>query len=137
VFQELLGRVNLATSATTAALRFNMKDCAGLTIVAIGASSGAVTITESNANTGGTSQTIPYRPYYYDQASGTWSARQLAGSNGTVTLAQSLTAIFIPPGALSDGFRWIAASHASASFVYIAEGLVQRKPGNLRAVNAA
>lgn len=137
MFTELLGQVNLATSATTAALRFNMKDSAGLTIVVIGASAGAVTITEANANTGGTSQTIPYRPYYYEQTSGTWSARLLAGSNGTVTLAQSLTAIYIPPGALSDGFKWIAASHASGSFVYISEGLVQRKPANLRAVNAA
>lgn len=134
----MLGRVNLATSATTTALRFNMKDCAGLTIVCIGATSADVTITEANANSGGTSQTIPYKPFFYTQNAGVWSARTAATVNGTVTLATGgLAAIFIPPGALSDGFRWIAASHASASFVYIAEGLVQRKPANLRAVNAA
>lgn len=132
---ELLGDVvDLETTATTATSRLRLDLASGITIVAIGASSGDVTISESTARTGGTRQTLAAKPYFYTKASGVWSARTQAGTNGTVTLVTGgLAAIWIPQGILSDGFKYVDASHSAASFVYIAGRLnVSRRPVNLQ-----
>jgi hypothetical protein len=128
---------NLATSATTGKTRANLKNAAGVTIVLIGATSGAATINECNAASGGTEQALAVITKYYTQASGVWTkVTQAAGS--TVTAATGgLLAVYIPAVALSDGFTYIDASHASGSFVYILHGLqVKRAPENMKAVTA-
>jgi hypothetical protein len=135
---EQLGRqFNLATSATTAGVRVALRNHAGIGIVLIGATSGAATISEANAASGGTSQVLPVITRYYTQASGLWTkVTQAAGS--TVTAATGgLLYVYIGGESLSDGFTYISASHASGSFVYIlGDPDVQRKPSNLRAVTA-
>ena len=128
---------NLATSTTTGKTRANLRNATGVTIVLIGATSGAATINECNAASGGTEQTLPLITKYYTQNNGVWTkVTQAAGA--TVTAATGgLLAVYIPAVALSDGFSYIDASHASGSFVYILHGLrVKRDPANLVDVRA-
>lgn len=134
-----LGRTfNLATSATTTAARVNLKDASGCTFVLIGATSGAATIQEANASTGGTAQDLAVITEYYTQASGVWTRRTQAAAATVTAVTGGLLAVHIPQGALSDGFRYLTASHATGSFVYVIHDLeVQRKPANLANINQA
>lgn len=129
---------NLATSATTAKVRVNLQNATGVTIVAIGATSGNVTINECNAASGGTEQAIANGvTEYFTQASGLWTrVTQAAGS--TVTCAAGgLLAVYVSAVQLSDGFTYVDVTHSSASFVHILHGLeVKRDPANLKAVTA-
>jgi len=136
--REALGsEFNLATSATTAAVRANLENAAGITIVLIGATSGNATITEANAATGGTSQNLAVITKYYTQASGVWTKVTQAAAATVTAAAGGLLAVYISAVSLSDGFKYVAASHASGSFVYILHGLeVGRVPENLKAVTA-
>lgn len=133
-----LGRLfNLATSATTSAVRVNLESARGVTFVAIGATSGNATIQEHNAATSGTSQNLAVVTTYYTQASGVWTEVTQAAA-ATVTCATGgLLAVYIPASALSDTFKYVSISHASASFVYVLHDInVQRKPQNLKAVTS-
>jgi len=63
------------------------------------------------------------------------------GVNGTsittVANTAALLAVFIPQGALSDGFSYLACSHATGTSVYILSKLdVGRRITNLRDVTA-
>ena len=129
--------LNLATSATTAAQRTSLRDCSGVLIVLIGATSGNATITEANASSGGTSQNLAQITTYFTQVNGVWT-RVTQAAAATITAATGgLAAVFIPATMLSDGFEYVAASHASGSFLIIQVGLkVARKPENLRDVRA-
>ena len=137
--QEGLGRLfNLATSATTSAVRANLQNYSGVTIVLIGATSGAATITEANAASGGTSQNLASGvTRYYTQASGVWTQVTQAAAATVTAATGGLLAVYVSQGALADGFKYIAASHASGSFVYILHDCdIQRRPTNLMAVSA-
>lgn len=134
-----LGRTyNLTYSPTTTAVRVSLKDCSGVGFYVVGASgTTTVTITEANAASGGTSQTLAGTFSYWTQASGTsaWTAGT-GGVNGTsITTLNSATGalfVWIPQGALSDGFRYLACSHATGNSVYVLGDLdVMRKPVNL------
>lgn len=134
-----LGRqYNLTSSVTTAAIRTSLKDCSGIGFYIVGASAATTaTITEANAASGGTSQTLAGTFNYWTQASGTsvWTAG-VGGVNGTsittVAAAAAALYVFIPQGALSDGFSYLACSHATGTSVYIMGDLdVQRKVTNL------
>lgn len=128
-----LGRTfDLATSATTANGRVPLRNAGGVLFVLIGATSGSATIQEHNASSGGTSQNLAAVTEYWTKNSGTWT-RVTQAAAATVTAATGgLLAVFIPQGALSDGFTHVSISHASGSFVYILSDLdVQRKPANL------
>lgn len=135
---EQLGRdFNLFTSATTAAPRFNLRDAAGVTIVLIGATSGNATIQECNAASGGTAQNLATITRYYTQASGVWTQTTQAAAATFTAVTGGLAAVYIPQGALSDGFTYLTASHGTGSFVYILGELdVQRRPQNIRTVTA-
>jgi hypothetical protein len=128
---------NLATSATTSKTRVNMENATGCTFVLIGATSGAATINECNAASGGTEQALAVITEYYTQASGVWT-RQTQGANSTVTaVAGGLLAVYVSATSMSDGFKYLDATHASGSFVYILHGLnVKRGPANLKAVTS-
>lgn len=135
-----LGRqYNLTYSPTTTAVRVSLRDCAGVGFYVVGASgTTTVTITEANAASGGTSQTLAGTFSYWTQASGTsaWTAGS-GGVNGTsITTLNSANGglyVYIPQGALSDGFSYLACSHATGNSIYVLGDLdVQRKVVNLR-----
>lgn len=135
---KALGRLfNLVTSATTTATRVNLKSASGVSIVAIGATSGNVTVTEATAASGGTSQNLPVITTYWTQNNGIWTKVTQAAA-ATFTLATGGLAVAeIDAQQLDSGFGYIAASHASASFVIVVHSLeVQRPPANLVAATA-
>lgn len=128
---------NLATSATTGAVRVNLKNATGVTFVLIGATSGNATITEANAASGGTSQNLAQITKYYTQNNGVWTKVTQAAAATVTAATGGLLAVYVPAVALSDGFTYAAISHASGSFVYILHGLqVKRAPENLVDVRA-
>ena len=129
---------NLATSATTGVVRANLQNATGVTIVLIGATSGAATLTECNAASGGTSQNVANGvTEYFTQNNGLWT-RVTQAAAATVTAATGgLLTVYFPAVQLTKGFTYIAASHASGSFVYILHGLeLRRDPPSLKAVTA-
>lgn len=125
-------RYNAATSATTAAVRVRLHDAGTATIFCIGATSGAVTIQEANAASGGTAQDLAIFTEYHRQNSGVWT-RVTQAAAATVTAGTGgLLAVEVDASALSDGFKWITASHSAGSFVIITADLaVQRAPAAL------
>jgi hypothetical protein len=128
---------NLATSATTAKTRVNMENATGCTFVLIGATSGAATINECNAATGGTEQALAVITEYYTQASGVWTRVTQAAGSTVTAVTGGLLAVYIPAVAMSDGFKYLDATHSAGSFVYILHGLeVKRSPANLKAVTS-
>ncbi len=135
--------LNATGSVTTTAKRVSLRDCSGvLFLLASATGATTVTITEANAATGGTSQTLAGTFDYWTQGAtgGVWT-KGVGGVNGTsitsVNAAGGLLAVFVPQGALSDGFSYLAASHATGTFVYILAPLdVQRRPVNLTDVTA-
>ena len=135
-----LGRThNALASVTTAARRISLRDCAGVGFLVANASAATtITITEANAASGGTSQTLAGTFSYWTMAAGAgvWTAGA-GGVNGTsiTTIASTaaLLYVYIPQGALSDGFSYLACSHATGTSIYLPSDLdVQRKPVNLR-----
>ncbi len=138
-----LGRqYNLLSSVTTAARRVSLRDASGVGFYVVGASAATgLTITEATAATGGTSQTIPGTFVYWTMAnaSGVWTQQTAAASGSINTIANAAAGLYVwvSQGALSDGFRYLAASHATGTIVYIIGDLdVQRKPVNLRDATA-
>src|ERR1044072_9447785 len=128
-----LGRLfDLATSATTSNARGPLRSASGVTFVLIGATAGNATIQEHNAATSGTSQNLATITEYWTKASGVWT-RVTQAAAATVTAATGgLLAVFVPAGALSDGFTHVSISHASGSFVYLLSALkVGGTPANL------
>lgn len=130
--------MNLATSATTAAVRVNLRQASGVLFVLIGATSGNATVTEANAASGGTSQNIATGiTEYWTQNNGVWTRQTQAAAATFTATTGGLAACYIPMGQLSDGFAYVAASHASGSFVYVLGDLnVGRFPPNLADVRA-
>jgi hypothetical protein len=138
--------INSTASVTTAAKRVSLRDCSGVLIYLVNSTGAtAMTITEANAASGGTSQACPGIPIgtpYWTQAAGTGVWTQLAttvASQITTSIngAGALHAIYVPQGALSDGFSYVAASHATGTMILNLMQLdVRRKPSNLRDVTA-
>lgn len=134
---------NLTSSITTGAKRVNLRDCSGVGFVVVGASAATtVTIAEANAASGGTSQTLAGTFDYWTQAAtgGVWT-KGTGGVNGTsintIAAAGAVLYCWIPQGALSDGFSYLSASHATGTIVYILAPIdVQRRPVNLANVTA-
>lgn len=151
---------NLGRNASGGTNRASFRDCSNYLFVIDTPTAGAVTITEANASTGGTSQVlgtssataIPLPaptpggvPVYWSQTSGVWTSVPIvAGGNYvlatavlTLTGSPDQVAIWINQGALSDGFSYIQVSHAAKATTYIACPIdVQRKPTNLRNIYA-
>lgn len=135
---EALGRLfNCATSATTAATPFSLKDAGGATIILIGATSGNATIQEAQDSAGTGAQNLPIFDHYYRQNAGTWT-RVTQAAAATVTAGTGgLLVAEVDAGQLSDGYTHVTASHASGSFLILPRDLlVQRAPVSLRSVTA-
>lgn len=135
---EGLGRLfNAATSATTAGVRVNLENAAAVTFVLIGATSGAATISESNAASGGTTQSLAKITQYYTQVNGVWTKVTQAAAATVTAATGGLLAVHVSANSLSDGFKYLSASHSAGSFVYLLHDLeVMRTPENLKAVTA-
>lgn len=140
-----LGRTHNATvTVTTAVKRVSLRDAAGVMIYLTNSTGAtAMTILECNAASGGTSQACPGIPIgtsYWTQASGAgvWTANLTTVASQITTSingAGALHAIYVPGGALSDGFSYVTASHATGTMVLVLADLnVQRTPANLRDV---
>lgn len=134
-----LGRtVNVGYSATTSAVRANLRDASGVLFILTGATTGSVTINEYNAATGGTTQVAGNGAsyVYFTQNNGVWTRQAATTVNGTGGVAATtggVLAIYVSAGSLSDGFSYVSASHATGNFTYIIGDLnVGRKPENLR-----
>lgn len=140
--QEPLGRTfNLGRTASGGNVRFSLRDCAGMSfIVDTPAAASTLTINEANAASGGTSQALASGlTYYYTQTSGVWT-RVTTGISGaviTVSGTPDLLYVFVPQGALSDGFSYLSPNHsAKATEVIMGDLDIQRRPANLRNVSA-
>ncbi|MFD9256934.1 hypothetical protein [Streptomyces sp. NPDC059538] len=135
---DALGRLfNAATSATTAATPFGLKDAGGATIILIGATSGNATIQEAQDSAGTGAQNLAVFTKYYRQNSGVW-AKVTQAAAATVTAGTGgLLVAEVEASQLSDGFTHITCSHASGSFVILPRDLnTKRRPENLRAVTS-
>lgn len=142
-----LGRTHNATvSVTTAVKRVSLRDCAGVMIYMTNSTGAtAMTILECNAASGGTSQACPGLPIgttYFTMASGAgvWTSNLTTVASQITTSvngAGALHAFWVPQGALSDGFAYLTASHATGTMLFLQGDLdVQRTPTNLRDVTA-
>lgn len=130
---------NLGRSAAAGNVRFNLRDCSGMVfVVDTPAAASTLTIQECNAATGGTAQNLAVITEYFTQTSGVWTRlTQAAGAVVTVAGTPDLLAVYIPQGALSDGFSYLSPNHsAKATEVIMAPLDVQRFLPNLRDVRA-
>ncbi|MEU6397870.1 hypothetical protein ABZ867_12920 [Streptomyces cinnamoneus] len=135
---DALGRLfNAATSATTAATAFGLKDAGGATIILIGATSGNATIQEAQDSAGTGAQNLAVFTKYYRQNSGVWTKVTQAAAATVTAGTGGLLVAEVEASQLSDGFTHITCSHASGSFVILPRDLnTKRKPENLRAVTS-
>lgn len=134
-----LGRsYNLLSSVTTGNRAVSLRDTSGIAFAVVGASAAtALTIQEATSAAGAGAQTIPGTYVYWTMAAGTgvWTQQAAAAANAITTIAAAgaLLYVWIPQGALSDGYSYLRASHATGTVLYISGDLdVQRKPTNLR-----
>ena len=134
-----LGRLyNMTTSATTAGQPTKLTHAGGMSIVLIGATSGAATVQQLTAASGGTAN--DFAPVngadgiteYWRWSAGTWTkVTQAAGATFTAGTG-GLAVVDIGAEALAAGYKYLSASHASGSFVYVQYDLkVGRKVTNL------
>ena len=125
---------NLGVSVTTAKNRFNMRDYDMVGVLLVGATAVSnLTLNECNAASGGTEQALAVITQYWTQASAAaptaWT-RVTQGAASTVPSINGGVTYFEVSGvSMSDGFRYIDTTHASATMVYILNGLdVRRAP---------
>jgi len=130
-----LGRLfNLGVSVTTAKNRFNMRDYDMIGVLLVGATAVSnLTLNECNAASGGTEQALAVVTQYWTQASAAaptaWT-RVTQGAASTVpSINGGVTYFEVSGTSMSDGFKYIDTTHASATMVYILNGLdVRRAP---------
>lgn len=133
-----LGRLlNAGYSASGGNVRFNLRNCSGITFLCVGATSGNISVQECNAASGGTAQNLAAITTYWTWNAGVWTKVTQAAANTFTATTGGLCAAFIPQGALSDGFSYLTANHGSSPVVAIMSDLdVQRKPENLQDVRS-
>jgi hypothetical protein len=128
-----LGReVNAVTSATTAKVKASLRNCGGVTIFLIGATSGNATLFTYDAAGNETAFTNVLR--YFTQNNGVWTEVTNAGAAVSAITAATggLLCVEVDAQELPANAVQVAASHASGSFVIVQRDLhVQRKPANL------
>lgn len=128
---------NVSWSAATANVRFSLKNASGITFVTAGATTGNTTIQEHTAASGGTSQNLAAITEYWTQNNGVWTRVAQAALATMTSATGGIAAVFIPQGALSDGFSYISASHGTVgTFAIIGKLNVQRRLTSLPDVRA-
>lgn len=135
-----LGRtVNFGRSASGGNVRFSLRNCSGVVfLVDTPANASTLTVQECNAASGGTAQNLAAITEYFTQTNGVWTRlTQAAAATVTVSGTPDLLAVYIPQGALSDGFAYLSPNHsAKATEVVMSDLDVQRFPQNLVDVRA-
>lgn len=140
-----LGRTyNFCRNASAGTVRVSVRDAAGVGFLVDTPGTGALTVTEQNAATGGTSQGLAAAAagsitFVYSQTNGVWTAQPTWAVANVVTAVGStdLMFVWVPQGALSDGFSYLCGAHSTKATEYVLGDLdVQRKPSNLRDVRA-
>lgn len=136
---EALGRLcNAIPSATTTATPIYLGDATAVSIWLYGATSGNATITQLTAPSGGSSQNYAGITRYYTWAAGVWTKRTQAAAATVTAVTGGLLYVSIDAASLADGYKYVAASHASGSFLVMTHDLeIQRTPANLRSTIAA
>ena len=128
---------NLGVSITTAKNRFNMRDCAMVGVLMVGASAVTnLTLNECNAASGGTEQALAVITQYWTQASAAaptaWTRVTQAAASTVPSINGGLTYFEVAAVSLSDGFKYVDTTHATATMIYILNGLnVRRVPESL------
>jgi hypothetical protein len=128
---------NLIYSATTSKVRINLQNATGATAFLVGSTGTTnLTLNECNAASGGTEQALAVITKYYQQASGAfglWVKQTQAAASTIPALNAGVSTFYVPAVALSDGFTYLDATHASGSIVWVIHGLqVKRAPENLK-----
>ncbi len=133
-----LGRLfNLGVSVTTATNRFNMRDYDMIGVLLVGATAVTnLTLNECNAASGGTEQALAVVTTYWTQASAAaptaWTKVTQGAASTVPSINGGLTYFEVSGVSMSDGFRYIDTTHATATMVYVLNGLdVKRAPENL------
>ncbi len=130
-----LGRLfNLGVSVTTAKNRFNMRDADMVGILMVGATAVSnLTLNECNAASGGTEQALAVVTQYWTQAAAAtptaWTRVPQGAASTVPSINGGLTYFEVSGVSMSDGFKYIDTTHATATMVYILNGLdVRRAP---------
>jgi hypothetical protein len=133
-----LGRLfNLGVSITTAKARFNMRDADVAGILMVGASAVSnLTLNECNAASGGTEQALVQVTQYWTQAAAAtptaWTRVPQAAASTVPSINGGLTYFEVSGVSMSDGFKYLDVTHATATMIFILHGLdVKRAPESL------
>jgi hypothetical protein len=134
-----LGRLfNLGVSVTTAKSRFNMRDADVVGILMVGASAVSnLVLNECNAASGGTEQALAVVTQYWTQAAvgapTAWvKAAPQAAASTVPSINGGLTYFEVSGVSMSDGFKYLDVTHATATMIFILHGLdVRRAPESL------
>ncbi len=133
-----LGRLfNLGVSVTTAKNRFNMRDYDMIGVLLVGATAVTnLTLNECNAASGGTEQALAVVTTYWTQASAAaptaWTKVTQGAASTVPSINGGLTYFEVSGVSMSDGFKYIDTTHATATMVYVLNGLdVKRAPETL------
>lgn len=128
-------RFNLGVSITTAKSRFNMRDADVIGVLMVGATAVTnLTLNECNAASGGTEQALAVVTQYWTQAAAAtptaWTkAAPQAAASTVPSINGGLTYFEVSGVSMSDGFKYIDTTHATATMIYILSGLdVRRSP---------
>lgn len=134
-----LGRLyNLGVSPTTTKNRYNLENCDTVTVLLVGATAATnATVNECNAATGGTEQALSVVTTYWTQASATaptaWTKVTQAAASTVPSINGGVTAFEVSGVSLSDGFKYLDITHATANIVVVLHDLdVKRTPENLK-----
>ncbi len=129
---------NLGGNVTTAKNRFNLEnaDCVGILLVGATAATN-LTLNECNAASGGTEQALAVVTTYWTQAAiatpTAWTKVTQAAASTVPSINGGLTYFEVSAVSLSDGFKYVDVTHATATMVFIMHGLeVMRAPENLK-----
>src|SRR5258707_15267407 len=133
-----IGRLyNLGGSATTQKNRYNMRDADMIGVLMVGSTGTTnLALNECNAATGGTEQGLAVITQYWTQASATapaaWTRVTQAAASTVPGINGGVTYFEVSGVSMSDGFKYLDATHANATMVFVPNGLdVRRAPESL------
>lgn len=136
-----LGRtMNFGRNASAGTTRAALRNVSGIGfLVDTPANASTLTITEATAPTGGTSQNLAggatpaNNVAVFTQTSGVWT-RVTSGISGavvTVSGTPDLLYVWVPQGALSDGFAYLTGAHSAKVTQYVTGDLDAQRAPNL------
>lgn len=127
---------NITTSATTAKVKVNMKNAGGVTFALIGATSGDATVNYYDS-AGANETALAIITEYWRQNNGVWT-RVTQSAAATFTAGTGGLAVCeIDADQLPDAAQYLAATHASGSFLVLTRSLhSMRYPSNLPDIRA-